>query len=39
VMAEGYRFSVFSFVDPGSGATISDTAIVSSSDLYRFGGP
>jgi hypothetical protein len=39
VMAEGYQFSVFSVVDPGTGATILDTAVVSSSDLYRFGGP
>jgi hypothetical protein len=39
VVAEGYRFSVSTVIDPGTGQPVLDTTITSSSDLYRFGGP
>ena len=37
-VAEGYRFTVTTVVDPGTGQTALDTAITSTSDLYCFGG-
>jgi hypothetical protein len=39
VVAEGYGFSISPVLDPGTGEVVQDTTIVSSSDLYRFGGP
>jgi hypothetical protein len=38
VVAEGYVLRVFTVIDPATGQEVADSA-VSTSDLYRFGGP